>query len=163
MFVDWPIDPALLNTIHLVRTLHVIMSRQTPFQDKHDVEYGLQSVQQSVGGMITTVQCLFCVHIEREKHEGPGVKRQRTKNTQLFQFPFRPEAYKNHHESQHHEDWMNYQLLSHQEKATFFKKNEVSSIHSFLDKDKDSLQFVISRSTIVDDVVGDLFLPSGGR
>jgi len=163
MFVDWPIDPALLDTVHLVRTLHVIMSRQTPFQDKHDVEYGLQSVQQSVGGMITTVQCLFCVHIEREKHEGPGVKHQRTKNTQLFQFLFRPEAYKNHHESQHHEDWMNYQLLSHQEKATFFKKNEVSSIHSFLDKDKDSLQFVISRSTIVDDVVGDLFLPFGGR
>jgi len=26
-----------------------------------------------------------------------------------------------------------------------------------LDKDKDSLQFVISRPTIVDDVVGDLF------
>jgi hypothetical protein len=48
-------------------------------------------------------------------------------------------------------------LLSHQEKAAFFKKKEVSNIHSFLDKDKDSLQFVISRPTIVDDVVGDLF------
>jgi hypothetical protein len=48
-------------------------------------------------------------------------------------------------------------LLSHQEKPTFFKKKEVSGIHSFLDKDKDSLQFVISRPTIVDDVVGDLF------
>jgi len=48
-------------------------------------------------------------------------------------------------------------LISHQENATFFKKKEVSGIHSFLDKDKDSLQFVISRPTIVDDVVGDLF------
>jgi hypothetical protein len=103
------------------------------------------------------VQCLFYVHIKREKHEDPGVKRQRTKNTQLFQFPFQPEAYKNHHESQHHEDWTNYQLLSHQKKAAFFKKKEVFGIHSFLDKDKDSLQFVISRPTIVDDVVGDLF------
>jgi len=45
----------------------------------------------------------------------------------------------------------------HQEKVAFFKKKEVSGIHSFLDKDKDSLQFVISRPTIVDDVVGDLF------
>ncbi len=88
---------------HLVRTLHVIMSRQTLFQDKHAVEYGLQPVLRLVGGVITTVQCLLCVLIEREKHEGPSVKRQRTKNTQLFQFPFRPEAYKNHHESQHHE------------------------------------------------------------
>jgi hypothetical protein len=85
------------------------------------------------------------------------VKCQRTKNTQLFQFPFQPEAYKNHHESQHQEDWTNYQLLLHQKKATFFKKKEVSGIHSFLDKDKDSLQFIILRPTIVDDVVGDLF------
>jgi hypothetical protein len=99
----------------------------------------------------------FCVHIGHEKHEGPSVKRQRTKNTQLFQFPFRPKAYKNHHESQHHEDWTSYQLLSHQEKATFFKKKEVSGIHNFFNKDKDSLQFVISRLTIIDDVVGDLF------
>jgi len=45
----------------------------------------------------------------------------------------------------------------HQKKVAFFKKKEVSGIHSFLDKDKDSLQFVISRPTIVDDVVGDLF------
>jgi len=80
------------------------MSQQTPFQDKHVVEYSLQPVQRSVGGMITTVQCLFNVHIRRKKHEGPGVKRQRTKNTQLFKFSFRPEAYKNHHKSQHHED-----------------------------------------------------------
>jgi hypothetical protein len=45
----------------------------------------------------------------------------------------------------------------HQEKVAFFKKKEVSGIHNFLDKDKDSLQFVILRPTIVDDVVGDLF------
>ena len=100
----------------------------------------------------------FCLNsIGREKHEGPSVKCQRPKNTQMFQFPFRLEAYKNHHKSQHHEDWTNYQLLLHQEKAAFFKKKEVSGIHNFLNKDKDSLQFVISRPTIVDDVVGDLF------
>ncbi len=94
-FVNRLVDLALFDTAHLVRTLHVIMSRQTPFQDKHVVEYGLQPVQRSVGGMITIVQCLFCVHIGHEKHEGPSVKCQRTKNTQLFQFPFRPKAYKN--------------------------------------------------------------------
>jgi hypothetical protein len=51
-------------------------------------------------------------------------------------------------------------LLSHQEEAAFFKKKEVSGIHNFLDKDKDSLQFVISKPTIVNDVVGDLFFHS---
>jgi len=101
---DRLVDPAILDTAHLVRTLHVIMSQQTSFQDKHVVEYGLQPVHRLVGDVITTVQCLLCVHIGREKHEGPGVKRQHTKNTQLFQFLFQPEAYKNHHESQHHED-----------------------------------------------------------
>jgi hypothetical protein len=89
------------------------------------------------------------------------MKHQRTKNTQLVQFPFRPEAYKNHHKSQHHEDWTSYQLLSHQKKAAFFKKKEIYGIHNFLDKD--SLEFVISRPTVVNDVVGDFFFPSGGR
>jgi hypothetical protein len=37
------------------------------------------------------------------------------------------------------------------------QEKKVSGIHNFLDKDKDSLQFVISRPTIVNDVVGDLF------
>jgi hypothetical protein len=124
------------------------------------MEYDLQPVQRSLGSMITIVQSFFCVHIRHEKHEGPGVKRQHNKNMQLFQFPFGPKAYKNHHESQHHEDWTRYQLLLHQEKVAFFKKKEVFSIHSFLDKDKDSLQFVISRPTIVNDVVGDLFFHS---
>jgi hypothetical protein len=82
--------------------------------------------------------------------KGPGVKHQRTKNTQLVQFSFRPEAYKNHHK-----DWTSYQLVSHQKKAAFFKKKEIYGIHNFLDKD--SLEFVISRPTIVDDVVGDFF------
>ncbi|CAN5953639.1 unnamed protein product [Sphagnum jensenii] len=39
--------------------------------DKHVVEYGLQLVQRLVGGVITTMQCLFCVHIGHEKREGP--------------------------------------------------------------------------------------------
>jgi hypothetical protein len=55
VFADRPVDLTLLDIAHLVYTLHVIMSQQTPFQDKHVVEYGLQSVQRLVGGVITTV------------------------------------------------------------------------------------------------------------
>lgn len=139
------------------KLLQSIMSRKTLFQVKHGVEFGLQPVQRSVQGTITTVQCLFCVHIGREKRDGADVKRQRTKNTQLFQFPFRLEAYKNHLESQHSEDWNSYQLLSYQEKVSFFKTRDISGIHRYLDTDKYTLQFVISQSPIVDVVVGNLF------
>jgi hypothetical protein len=133
------------------------MSLQTPFREKHAVEYGLVPVQRLPDGTITTVQCLFCVHIGREKREGPGVKRQRTNNTQLFQFPFRPECYKSHLQSQHTDDWEKYQILSHQDKEAYFNKKEAYGIHAFLDRDKDSLLFVISQPAIVDKVVGDMF------
>lgn len=119
--------------------------------------FGLQPVQRLVQGTITTVQCLFCVHIGREKQNGAGVKRQRTKIMQLFQFPFRLEAYKNHLKSQHPEYWTSYQLLSYQEKISLFKTRDISGIHRYLDTDKDTLQFVISQSSIFDVVVRDLF------
>lgn len=70
---------------------------------------------------------------------------------------FRLEAYKNHLESQHPEDWTSYQLLSYQEKVSFFKIRDISGIHRYLDIDKNTLQFVISQSPIVDLVVGNLF------
>ncbi|CAK9858864.1 unnamed protein product [Sphagnum jensenii] len=56
------------------------MSRQTPLQEKHKIEFDLAPVQHARNGTITTVQCLFCVHIRREKRDGPAIKRQHTKN-----------------------------------------------------------------------------------
>ncbi len=60
------------------------MSRQTPFQDK--------PVQRSVGDVITTMQCLFCVHIGREKHEGPvwNTNAPRTRSCSSSRFDPRP-------------------------------------------------------------------------
>jgi hypothetical protein len=84
------------------------MSRQTPFQEKHKIEFSLTPVQRALDGTITTVQCMFCVHIGREKRDGLAIKRQRTKNVQLFQFPFRPECYKSHMQSQHTDEWVKY-------------------------------------------------------
>ncbi|KAH9557222.1 hypothetical protein CY35_07G073700 [Sphagnum magellanicum] len=110
------------------------MSRQTSFQEKHKIEFGLAPVQRVPNGTITTIQCLFCVHIGREKRNGPIVKRQRTKNVQLFQFPFRPEY-----------------------KLAYFNKKEATRINAFLDKDCDSVTFAILQPTIVDDIVENLF------
>lgn len=63
------------STKIIAKLLQSIMSQKTPFHVKHGVEFGLQPVQRSVQGTITTVQCLFCVHIGREKRDGAGVKR----------------------------------------------------------------------------------------
>ncbi len=132
------------------------MSRQTPFQEKHKIEFGLVLVQRAPDGTITTVQCLFYVYIGREKRDGVAVKRQRTKNVQLFQFPFRPECYKSHMQSQHTDEWVKYQTLSPVNKLAYFNK-EATGINAFLDKDRDNLTFAISQPTIFDDIVGNLF------
>jgi len=120
------------------------MSRQTPFQEKHKIKFGLALVQHARDGTITTVQCLFYVHIGREKRDSPAVKRQRTKNVQLFQFPFRPECYKCHMQSQHTDEWAKYQTLSPVNKLAYFNKKEATGINAFLDKDRDNLTFAIS-------------------
>jgi len=133
------------------------MSRQTPFQVKHKIEFGLALVQRAPDGTITTVQCLFYVHIGHEKRDGLAVKRQRTKNVQLFQFPFRLECYKSHMQSQHTDEWVKYQTLSPTDKLAYFNKKEATGINAFLDKDCDNLTFVISQPAIVDDIVGNLF------
>jgi hypothetical protein len=133
------------------------MSRQTPFQTEHVLEYGLKIVKRSPSGSVETVQCQFCVLFGRETREGAGVKRKRTKNVQLFQFPFRPENYGNHLKSQHSDDWAKYQALSSQAKLSFFNQREVSGIHAFLDKENYSLEFTIFQPAIVDSLIGDLF------
>jgi hypothetical protein len=133
------------------------MSRQTPFQTKHVLEYGRKIVKRSPSGSVETVQSQFCVFFGRETREGAGVKRKRTKNVQLFQFPFRPENYGNHLKSQHSDDWAKYQALSFQAKLSFFNQREVSGIHAFLDKENYSLEFTIFQPAIVDSLIGDPF------
>jgi hypothetical protein len=46
------------------------MSRQTQFQTKHVLEYGLKIVKRSPSGSVETVQCQFCVFFGRETREG---------------------------------------------------------------------------------------------
>ena len=137
------------------------MPRGTPFQPAHTTQFGMEPCERSIGGDITTVRCRFCVHIGRERREGVGVKRSRTKNTQLFQFPFRLELFKKHLVSQHTEEWARFQTLSEQAKLSFFNLTEVAGIHRFLDNDHDTLHFWVTRPAIVTDIVGDLFFHAG--
>jgi hypothetical protein len=60
-------------------------------------------------------------------------------------------------QSQHTDEWAKYQTLSPADELAYFNKKEATGINVFLDKDRDSLTFAISQSTIVDDIVGNLF------
>jgi len=120
--------------------------------------FGMEPVERSVGGEIQTVQCRFCVQFGRERREGPGVKRARTQNTQLFTYPFRMELFRRHLATQHTEDWSRFQSLSEQERASFFNVTEVNAgILRYLVNDKDTLHFVITRSEIVTNIVAEMF------
>jgi hypothetical protein len=133
------------------------MSRQTPFQTKHELEFGLKIVKCSSLRVVETVQCQFCVHNGRETRVGPGVKRKCTNNMKIYTLPFQSEQYRQHLTSQHTDNWANYHLLDLKSKRKYFDDKEVRGIHKFVDNAKDNLKFVIHRSNIVNSLIGELF------
>jgi hypothetical protein len=130
--------------------------RTTTFQSKHALEYALDATARDLQGAVETVQCLFCVHYGREAREGPHVKRRRTATVMLWTNPFRPEHYRQHHESQHPIAWCDYQSRTLSDRKTFFSTPKKGSLHSFLDLSKDHIVFRI-RGPIVEKLIADLF------
>ena len=129
--------------------------RTTPFQGKHSLEYAFDAIVRDPQGDVKTAQCLFCVHRGRETREGPDVKRRRTENIMLWSRPFRPEHYRQHHESQHPGAWADYQMLPHCKKKTLFDNDKKGSLHSFLDLSQDHLTFKIN-GPIVEELIANL-------
>jgi hypothetical protein len=85
------------------------------------------------------------------------VKRKRTENKQLFRFLFRPELFRRHLEQQHTNDWIQYQALNQAERASFISNmKDIGGINAFLDKTKESIEFVI-KAEIVEKLFGELF------
>ena len=106
------------------------MSRKTPFQTSHALEYGLSITAHDLQKAVSCVQCDFCVYYGRIGDD-EGRKRARTRNTRLFSPPFRPELYRKHLTSQHAEHWLAYQSLSNAEKKIFFDNKRNASIKPF--------------------------------
>jgi hypothetical protein len=102
-----------------------------------------------------------CMFIGRESHKGPGVKRKRTENKQLFRFQFRPELFRRHLEQQHTNDWIRYQAMNQAERASFSNRKEIGGINAFHDKTKESIEFVI-KADIVEKLIGELFFHPEG-
>ena len=77
-------------------------ARNTPFQSKHLIEFGLKVSDVDVTTILTTsVRCEFCVYYGREQAVGQKRVRQLTTTLKHWKSPFRAENYKKHHDSQH--------------------------------------------------------------
>jgi hypothetical protein len=95
-------------------------SRKTPFQIKHELEFGLKVSQRDPGTkLVLSVRCQFCVHFGKE--EKVGSKRKAAQTTKEFGPPFRQENYRSHLNSQHPIRWAEYcKLPNDGDRVAFF-------------------------------------------
>ena len=130
--------------------------RSTPFQRKHESEYGLKVVErQANNSRVIAVACQFCTTFGRE--EKVGSKRSRTANIKYFRAPFRPEHYRKHAETQHPERFNEYREASKEEKAKFFDNFTPASntLHRHYGGAQLTLKKFIDKP-IVDIIVGEM-------
>jgi hypothetical protein len=96
------------------------MSRKTPFQLPHALEFGLLISGRDTKSLVTSMMCRFCACFKRA--EQPGAKCQRTENTKYYSTPFRKENYEKHNSNQHLVEWEKYKKASKEEKMDFLKQ-----------------------------------------
>ena len=78
------------------------IARNTPFQSKHLIRFGLKVSDVNVTTILTTsVRCEFCVYYGCEQAVGQKRVRQLTTTLKHWKSPFRAENYKKHHDSRH--------------------------------------------------------------
>jgi hypothetical protein len=130
------------------------MSRKTPFQLPHALEFSFLITGHETKSLVTSVMCRFCVCFKRAKQ--PGAKHERTKNTKYYLAPFRKENYEKHNKSQHPVEWEKYKKASKEEKMEFFETIKSVSIERFIRTSSDILEFIVDWK-IVEDIIAQLF------
>jgi hypothetical protein len=130
------------------------MSRKTPFQLPHALEFGLLITSRDTKSLVTLVMCHFCACFKRI--EQPGAKRQQTENTKYYSTLFHKENYEKHNSSQHPVEWEKYKKASKEEKMEFFETMKSILIERFICTSGDILEFIVD-SKIVEDIVAQLF------
>jgi len=131
------------------------MSRKTPFQLPHALEFGLLIISHDTKSLVILVMCCFYVCFKRI--EQPRAKRQRMENTKYYSAPFCKENHEKHKSSQHPIEWEKYEKASKEEKMEFFETMKYVSIECFIDTSGDILKFIVDLK-IVEDIVAQLFL-----
>lgn len=130
--------------------------RSTPFQPKHESEYGLKIMERHANSSkVVSVACQFCTTFGREAKIGS--KRSRTANIKYFRAPFRPEHYRRHMETQHPERFNEYLEASGEEKAKFFDEFTPASntLHRYYGGAQVTLKKFVDKP-IVDIIVGEM-------
>ena len=105
-----------------------LISRPTPSQANHSVEYGLRIINRDPDtGNVESMRCQFCVYCGRENEEEVGKKRKRQPTAKVmdWNYPFRTSYFVSHHMEQHRTAWEVYQALSHEQKQSFFENNQI--------------------------------------
>ena len=139
---------SVATIVHRSQSHITSMSRRTPFQTSHLLEFGLKIFGRKPGiSKIASVMCVFCAHFKREALS--DAKCRQTDNIHYYKGPpFRPETYRDHNNQQHAIQWELYQLQNEKEKE-FSNKAKTTIMDCFITKCTDQLEFVVS-SSIVD-------------
>ena len=133
-------------------------SRNTPFQDKHLLEFALKVTQRNAKtGKVCAVRCQFCSFYGREELLGQKREREQTMNDKIWE-SFRKEYYRKHHLDQHSTRWAEYKSLSNVEKEAYFidKRQYKDTIPNHFGQINTHIIFRIS-SSIVEKIIGDIF------
>ena len=134
--------------------------RNTPFQSRHAVEFGLQIYERSRGASstISTTVCRFCEVFGKEEAvvERKGSRSDRIK---YFKKPFRKENFSSHNKRMHSAKWTKYYELDSGAKNSFFNIGSSSgsqaTMHAFSGPHTLPLHALIDKY-IVDIIIGDL-------
>lgn len=132
--------------------------RETPFNEAHEIPFGLKVCQRDVATKtVVSASCLFCVHFGRE--EKVGAKRRPTKNVHYFRRPFRTDLYRKHLETQHPLRWRMYSALTTPEKAKCFVENgpivHRQTLRSHFSGPQVALNYYVNKN-IVDVIVSEM-------
>lgn len=139
-------------------------SSRTPFQAKHVLKFGLMITQvDAASKRVLSVRCQFCVYFGKEEVAGSKRQRQQTENVKTWE-TFRGELYEKHHVGQHKTHWEAYQVLSADEKKTYFDNVApfANTIHRHFGRSNDQVEFDIILD-IVENIIGDVFFDAASQ
>ena len=131
----------------------------TPFKIEHAIEYGLEITQRDPQTLrVCSVRCQFCSYFGREELLGQKRQRKQTANVKDWRPPFRPEYYREHHETQHEIRWKEYKELSVTEKEKYFKNQTrfKDTVMSHFGYTNTHIIYKIDPA-IITKVIGDMF------
>lgn len=137
--------------------LHLAKRAKTSFQLTWQSAYGLEIAERHPGTHeVQSAQCLFCKFFGRQPLKVHPQKSKPTEKVHFYTPPWRADLVKKHLNEQHSERWAEYQVST--VTADYFKDVVARShtLHNYLDKDKDTLTFDMSRET-VEVIIGKLF------